>query len=53
MVNLYYCEAIDIDHRLRKQQYTTGQWDLGGRKTSCMASQQNKLVFLFGQRVIH
>ena len=34
-------EAKDIDHRLTKQQYTIPlQWDLGGRKTSCIACQQ-------------
>ena len=36
-------EAIDIDHRIMKQQYTTllpSQWDLGDRKARCMACQQ-------------
>ena len=38
-------EAIDIDHRIMKQQYTTllpSQWDLGDRKARCMACQQKR-----------
>ena len=38
-------EAIDIDHRIMKQQYTNllpSQWDLGDRKTRCMACQQKR-----------
>ena len=43
-------EAIDIDHRLTKQQYTTLfhlNGTMGGRKTSCMAC-QHKTVFRSG-----
>ena len=38
---------IDIDHRVTKQQYTTLlplNGIKGGRKTSCMACQQNKTI---------
>ena len=38
-------EAIDKDHRVTKQQYTTYSLyeTQGGRKTSCMACQQKKI----------
>ena len=39
--------AIDIDHRLRTQQYTSQlpfNGIKGGRKTSCMACQQKNLL---------